>query len=168
MTKNNSSNNQVIDTGFFTIKGNILLSDNIFIQMSNITRVWTGQLPKKPLPLIPVIILIIAGIILFDIKIWLAILAIIIAGIIIFVNVKQTVYHGINIELNSGNIYSFICDDPSYVKKAFDCLSQCIYNKTNYNKYYKINLNNGVINSGVINSGNIESSTVAGEINNNV
>ena len=151
----NGKNNTLIETGFFTINGNSLTFDTHLLQMRNITRVWTGQLPKKPLAIKALIILVIVSIICFEAEvIWVGIISLLIVAYLIYRYKTQTIYHGINIEVSSCRTFSFVCENQEYVKKAFDCLNECICKESN-NNIFEINLNNGIINSGIINQSNV-------------
>ena len=162
-TNNNvGSNTTLINTGLFTIKGNVMTFNTHLLQLSNITRVWTGQLPKKPLAKLPLIVLIIVCYLFFRFNIiWAAVLTLLVIIYLVYSYSKQTIYHGINIEISSAQIYSFICDNENNVKIAFDCLSDCI-SKRNNNNIYEINMNNGIINKGEINN-----SKVIGQVKSN-
>lgn len=98
-----------------SIYGNGIDCQDTFIHTRNITQMWIGTIPKKPMPFIPIIIFGVVGLFLIQEKVLLGLISLAIARVIIFLNLKQTEYYGMNIELSSGRIYSFTSSDRSFL-----------------------------------------------------
>lgn len=165
MSKDNKKQT-TFETPTLTIAGNGIDCQDTFIHTRNITQIWIGQIPKKPMPMVPIIVLLAIGFGLFNVKFILGLIPIAIAIAIIFINYNQVTLYGMNIELSSGRIYSFTSSKRNYLEKAYDCIKNII--NRNLQVEYKVNLNSGTINTynfdnNTINS--IKDSTV-GSINN--
>ncbi|MDR2513604.1 MAG: DUF6232 family protein [Christensenellaceae bacterium] len=120
------------------IEGNIIRCQENFIQISNISQVWTGQLPKKPLPWLWIIALCAAG----AVALWqspdrfgnpqpvpvLLGLALLIAGIglgLWTANSNQDLF-GLHIEMSSGGTYSFVSSSTFFIQEAFETISEIV------------------------------------------
>ena len=80
-----------------TITNNIIETGTHFIQISNITLVWKGTIPKKSLPIILVLVLFVLGVSSFSVMKYLEIFSLLgiifigSCGWIIYENLKQKI-----------------------------------------------------------------------------
>jgi len=109
-------------------------NENNFVQLTNITQVWKGEIPKENLPVgmlfsgaLIGLVLLIVGLVSSAI---LAVIGVIIFGGIVFLayhlNSKIIQYYGLNIELNSGRMISFTSSDSKCITGAFNVLGNII------------------------------------------
>jgi hypothetical protein len=136
INKNDNKKEKVFKDAEMKITGNIVFCDNnTFIQISNISQVNKGVIPKSKLPLMPLafsgglgFILLLFGLTQRDATIS-AIFGIIILGVVAFViykNYKEINYYGLIIEITSGGSFSFISDDEKFISKVFNVLGNII------------------------------------------
>lgn len=146
----NNEKEKILENAILKIKGNIILSDNHFIQIKNITQIWKGKIEKQKLPLKNIIIsTIIALLIIAILKTnFIGILiSLIILGFNAFTIYKilnQTIYYGLHIELNSGNSYFFKSSQQDFLSDVFNVLINVIRDG-NIKTEYLINFGSGSI-----------------------
>ena len=129
---------------------NIMTYEGSFLQLSNITQVWKGKIEKESLPVVPLLIGGIVGIVLLffsSISAFFAFLGVIVLGIVVFVVYRHSQipqYYGLNIELNSGRTVAFSSTDVAFIAKAFEVLGNIVADRTEYGDAI-INFGNGTI-----------------------
>lgn len=145
LLKLNNKKEKIFKDATLVIRGNIILFSGHFIQISNITQIRKGNIPKDPFPLafllISCILIYLAFIFSFY-GIGIVVLLFDLGRIYTFF--KQVQYYGLSIELNSGNSYFFTSADKSFVGKVFDVLLNIIEDN-NSEANYMMNFGNGVI-----------------------
>ncbi len=140
----------LFESAVVNLKGNIINCQESFIQISNITQVWTGTLPKKPLPIMTLFICGALGFVCFSLIKLSVILSIAglglwcVVGIIIYRHNYNPTSYGLNIELNSGHCYSFLSTDHSFISNVFTVLRNIIQDNNTSNNYL-INFGTGTI-----------------------
>lgn len=154
--KIDNSKEKVFISSKVNILGNVITCENSFLQISNITQVWEGTIPKPAIPIIPLIISTLISIICFyfskDVELIILILpgvAILVIVLFVFskyINAPQ--YYGLNIELTSSNIYSFTSDNKEFINRAYNVLKLIIQTQ-NTNSNLILNFGDGIILNGV-------------------
>ncbi len=111
-----------------TIQENTLRWENHMIKAANISHIWMGNCPAKPFPVqFVLILLLIALSSTSPLNIIGILLALILYPLYWFYwNRKQENSKGINFEISSGIIYSFLCDNEEFTSQAYDLISDII------------------------------------------
>lgn len=139
VNKNNSQ--KTFNTPTLKIEGNGIDCQDTFIHIKNITQIWIGEIPKKSLPILYLLCLVVVGFILFIVNFFIGLIPLAIAAVVFIIYNKQITYYGMNIELSSGRIYSFTSSNKKYLLLAYDCIKSIINKPSDIG--YNINLNNG-------------------------
>ena len=130
------------------VEGNVIISENNLIQITNVTQVWTGPVPKKPLPYFWLAVLAILGIGAIGLRnvftVIVGVLLLAICTVIIYMHFSADAVYALNLELNSGRTYSFFTKRTEFVNKSFEFLTE-IFEQNNYTGNYLINFGNGTI-----------------------
>ncbi|MDR1547134.1 MAG: DUF6232 family protein [Hungatella sp.] len=123
----NQTNIRFIDSTI-TIEKNTIRWDNHMIKTENISHVWMGSCPDKPFPVRFVLILLLIALSgSSPASIIGILLALILYPIAWFYwNRKQERFIGINFEISSGKIYSFVCTNKEFTLQAYDLISDLI------------------------------------------
>lgn len=112
------SNEEEIQTEYFSIRENVLHFDHITIQLSNIARIYTGK-SKLNIPL-PIVIIFIVSIILLRFQPLIGVIGAGLSGFYLFTiyqkysNSKQFLVFN----LNSGHYYSIYFKDPIFMERV--------------------------------------------------
>lgn len=134
--------------GSFEIRGNCVILGNTIIQISNISKVWIGQIPPKYTYLIIGIILLLMGIGFFSLFIPLAIIICILGGGLIYLHVKTVKHEStFNLQLSSGDIFSIIVKSEKQDEicaQAKEIMIDC-FNDVIGTNYIEMNLQAGKI-----------------------
>lgn len=153
MSKDNTN---VIDTGEFKIKDNILSFKNSFILIHNISHISVSPVDKYPYP-ISSIVLGILGLLSASIPFTLTrivgLILIALCAYIIYKIIEKNKDLGeyLQINLNSGKILWFVCKDKEFLIKIIDVLKNCINSKSSN---VQIDLQNSIVTIG--NENNIQ------------
>lgn len=119
------------------IHGNTLSFNGIAIQISNISRIWLGEIPKSLWWLIFGVLWIPIGI-----------------GFLLIIYFFKKNKRTFNIQLNSGTILVLTSRQDSFYEQAFCAISECFTNRSS-DTMVTINFGNGtVIHGSVVNNGN--------------
>lgn len=141
------------------IQGNALCFEDNLIQLSNITRVWLGSVPKESLKFIPILVCILIGLFLLigGMRSGSPLLNVIglgfclIAVYFIYQYKSQKQLHAINMELNSSQYFSFFSEDKDFLKKAFQTIQSIMTDTEEKMNNTTINFTN----SNIVNNGNM-------------
>ena len=130
----NDTKTQEINTDILTVRNNIIEFKNYFIQISNVSEVEIAPIPKKPYPLLGIILSLI-GVLVFFMGIGKSAPAIIM-GLIIFAIGAFMLYkvyqknqnrgEVLILGLNYGRSFYFRCNDEAFLKKVLNVLKSCI------------------------------------------
>ncbi|GCF92696.1 hypothetical protein NRIC_05870 [Enterococcus florum] len=185
-------NNEEIETDLLVIKNNVLRFDRVSVQLSNISRVHTGEI--KPNLSLPMVFVFIVSLFLFKNWTLLGFIGLAVSGFHFYkfyqeyVNKKQY----LTLSLNSGQFYSILFDDKEFIEKARSAIENAFNKSTDatiniaenkiingdnhsHNAYGDFaNINSGTQKDNDINSHNSDSfnvkedhsSTTIGDINN--
>jgi len=144
---------KVFESPKITIRRNGLLFGGTVIQISNITRVWTGLIPKKPFPWLVFILLLVVIVSAFSVGAWESGNPILIVPIFPAVLVvvyagyrhhrSQVQFYAVNLELSSGRHFGFTSPDIKFIGKAFNVLTKIIMDAGNDNASYTLNFQDG-------------------------
>lgn len=124
-------NNEEVETDLLVIKNNVLRFDRISIQLSNISRVYTGEIkPNLSLPMVAVFI-----VSLLLLKNWplVGFIGLVVSGLHFYnfyqayVNKKQY----LTLSLNSGQYYSILFEDKEFIEKARSAIENAFNKNTN-------------------------------------
>ncbi|MDR3085794.1 MAG: DUF6232 family protein [Christensenellaceae bacterium] len=136
MAINTADTGKVFKNETVSIEGNIIRCQQNFIQISSISQVWTGQLPKTPLPWLGISFLCVTGLLTCVIGRGVAYptlggLLLIGMGIGVFAwsYAKNKDLYGLHIEMSSGHTYTFIAEDAKFVVQAFEALAHIVRTK---------------------------------------
>ncbi|WP_349948477.1 hypothetical protein ABFV83_08595 [Lacrimispora sp. BS-2] len=123
----NQTNIRFIDSTI-TIEKNTIRWDNHMIKTANISHIWMGSCAEKPFPFHFVLILLLIALSgSSPASIIGILLALILYPIAWFYwNRKQESFIGINFEISSGKVYSFICTNKEFTLQAYDLISDLI------------------------------------------
>lgn len=154
--KNSNSKEKIYKNSQIEIAENIMTYENSFIQLSNITQVWRGDIPKEELPMGTLIFFGSIGIIMigmgFAFSGFLAFLGLLLLVAVIFIGyriqmgIKQ--YYGLNIELSSNRLLSFTSSEKEVITAAFNVLGNIIKDGKTHDASF-INFETGSIQSSV-------------------
>jgi len=151
---------------WLNIYGNVLLTPNICMQITNISHVFFGQLPRKKFPVwtLPLLFAGIVGMIIgspdsysdvSEMIFALGVIAAIITVIIIIAYAFSKPLFGLHIVMNSGVTYTFTSDSPDFIEKAHGVLCER-FNRPGSETYMTLNFGTGTI---------VNNPKVAGNIN---
>lgn len=120
--------NIILKNSTITIQENTIRWDNHMIKAANISHIWMGNCPAKPFPVQFVLILLLIALSgTRPVNIIGILLTLILYPLYWFyLNRKQENFKGINFEISSGNIYSFLCDNEEFTSQAYDLISDII------------------------------------------
>jgi len=155
---------KVLESAELTVKDNVISFAGTAMQISNVTQVWKGSLPKKSFPAYPVVVgaLLGLGALIFGMSggggivglLGLAILGFV--AYAIWKHKSQMQYYAVHIELNSGRQVSFTSPQLNFIDEAFAVLSNIICEGNKGNKRYNINFGSGIIIDQMNDSSNIK------------
>lgn len=142
---------QVLDTPLVNIDGGGMvireneLEANSIVQIDNITQMWEGTVPRKPLKVINILIVVLIGYLFASGTLYPKLI-----GYIIFISLGYYFYNrytkarerAVNIEISSGRIFSLVSKDREFISKVFKYLSKIIIEK-NVNINQVINFETG-------------------------
>lgn len=118
-----------IETPYLVIKKNIMTWNNTMIQLSNISLVTAADIDLLPFPILAVL-LILAGIMLFNSSAALAILLLVLAAAWLYFwyreNEKCKEGAILTIRMNSGHNLHFSFDDKAFLLRVVDVLENII------------------------------------------
>lgn len=135
MKKNNLADNflgnkkdKTVETENLLVRGNQLQWDGVLIQISNISLITTSDMNSPVYPLWAAIVGILGLVLVFNSDTWfLGLLLILVAGAASYLwytklkVAQQSKY--LNIQLNSGRMYSILFRDEAFLKKVFHVFS---------------------------------------------
>lgn len=131
--------------GNFEINDNCLKIGNTIIQISNISRIWLGIVPKASTPAkISIILFILSTLCFFYSLYQVALIGIIISGIILFYYYKEEDKQTFNIRLSSGETFVIETKDNEIGQQALEVMINC-FNNTIGNQFVQMNLRDGKI-----------------------
>lgn len=112
------------------IEGNLLFLDNTLIQLSNVSHIYVGRLPKRPLPWIIVLAFAVAGVglILTDPYNVIGFIAAGVSLLILLLYFLQNNSMALNLALSSGVVASFISPDENFLKEVARTLQNVLSN----------------------------------------
>ncbi|WP_313582277.1 hypothetical protein [Lacrimispora sp.] len=132
----NQTNIRFIDSTI-TIEKNTIRWENHLIKTASISQIWMGSCTNKPFPVHFVLILLLialSGTIPGNIiGILMALVLYPIAWF--YWNRKQENSKGINFEISSGKIYSFVCNNEEFTRQAYDLISDLISKNSAASKF---------------------------------
>jgi len=119
----NQSNLRFIDSTI-TIEDNTVRWENHMIKTANVSHIWMGSCPSKPFPIHFILVLLFIALSGTRpgniIGILLALILYPIAWY--YWNRKQERSVGVNFEISSGIIYSFVCKNEEFTLQAYDLI----------------------------------------------
>lgn len=128
--------NTVFKDARIKIEANAIQCENHTIQITNISQIWTGRIREANLTLE-----IIASVLLINMTV-LRLFDGLFAGLTALACIGfLTLYHmvrkdeGLHVQLCSGDVYSFISENESFVNKVYLLLNQIIMNKKDMVNY---------------------------------
>ncbi|ADL04307.1 DUF6232 family protein [Lacrimispora saccharolytica] len=134
----NQSNIKFLDSTI-TIEENTFRWENHMIKTADISQIWMGSCPHKSFPVQFVLLLLLIAL---SGNSPANIIGILVAVVLypaawLYWDRKQTRFKGINVEINSGKTYSFICNNEEFTREAYDLISGLI-SKNNYASKFQI------------------------------
>ena len=142
------SKDKIFKSARIFVKGNVIITEDCVIQISSISSIWIGDIPKKPLPkwLLAILAILSLGcfyaggtFILFG----LVLLAI--GGFILYRYYTKSDLFGLVMELNSGKPYSFISTNKVFLQNVLNILSNILKDNKDSKLTYNINFADGTI-----------------------
>lgn len=132
-------NRKIFKNAQVTLEGNLIRCENNSIQISNVSQIWAGGLPKVRIPMNLVLVLLSMVFIgyYFINSTFIVITAL---GSVFFLVCNywiQVEYRGLNLELCSGEIYSFVSKNTVFVNRVYHLINQIIA-KNNDTTIYNI------------------------------
>ena len=126
--------------------GNAIVCGGSFIQISNITQVWIGEILKPPFPWIVVLIGIAASVALwyFKFEIIGITLSVIIAVYACAKAFKPKRY-ALNIEMASARVFSFTSTNAKYLQNTYEILQNIVFDGGLAREKIIVNLGSGTI-----------------------
>lgn len=124
------SDSDVLETNLH-IDHNALIFGQTVIQISNISKIWAGYLPKPSFPFMQVCILLGGGVIAVTKYTSLSVigLILILVGVyLIFKYISYKLIYTLNIELNSGTVHRFFSEEKQFINKMFQFLNAILVN----------------------------------------
>jgi len=118
---------KTIDTPTLNISDNILYFKDYFLLISNISQVSIAPLKDAPYPRWAIILILLGFAAMSTELIIPGILAISIGGLFIYTTYKKNLNKSerLVIELNSGNIFSFVFEDRDFLNDVLEVLMDC-------------------------------------------
>lgn len=121
-------NRKIFKNAQVTLEGNLIRCENNSIQISNVSQIWSGRLPKVRIPVnLVVVLLFMAFIGYYFINSTFIVIAAL--GSVFFLVCNywiQVEYHGLNLELCSGEIYSFVSKNTVFVNRVYHLINEII------------------------------------------
>ena len=143
------------------VEGNIIATGSDILQISSISRVWTGYIRRPKKSLVFGIIFLLIGIVSFseyikykDMSLGIFAGCFIVAGALCILGfmLKKVIYV-LNIQLNSGLTYSCGSNVEQFISEAFMILQRILLDGNKSNENYLFNFGEGTI---VNNSENVQ------------
>lgn len=122
-----SSKDKVFDNGILSVRGNIFTTEDCFIQVSNISRVYASEMPHKSL--LGAVLLALLGLFFCGLRqVPLGVMVIIIACIIGFVifNKNQQNKYALFLELNSGEKMVYLSSNINFLRQVANVLANIV------------------------------------------
>jgi len=112
------------------IEGNLLFLDNTLIQLSSVSHIYIGRLPKKPLPWAIVLAFAVVGtgLILTEPYNIIGFIAAGVSLLILLLYFLQNNSLALNLSLSSGAVASFISPDENFLKEVARTLQNVLSN----------------------------------------
>jgi len=125
---------QIIRAAILRVKGNVLLSGDICLQIKNIAQISHGEAEKRVFPAQPFFLLISVGLLGIALEpfinkssLYLLETVVIIGAIILIVSfIRQSPTHGVHIVMNTGTTFIFTSKHSSFVPTAYEALCKYI------------------------------------------
>ena len=112
-----------VNTPSFSIVGHLLRWEDTIIQIDNISMISIASFQQTPFPLLS-IVLILVGLLLIRYSIFVALLCLAGGGLLIWfwnIDVQKTQnYKYLNIQLNSGRVFSLLFESDMFLKQVLD------------------------------------------------
>ncbi len=123
----NQSNLKFIDSTI-TIEENTIKWENHMIKTANVSHIWMGSCPSIPFPFHFILVLLLIALSSARPGNIVGILLTLVLYPIAWYywNRKQERSVGVNFEISSGKIYSFICKNEEFTRQAYDLISNHI------------------------------------------
>lgn len=140
--------NDIIDTDYLKIYGNVLEWGNTLIQISNIARISNIPLTDTPFPRWTVVFLLLGmGSLDFSLVLGLILLAIPTISIVLWnmENKKRRKHTSLNIYLNSGRILSILFADKSFLEEVLIVMKKLIADPSVKSSEIIINIKDNVL-----------------------
>ena len=141
-------NEKTINTPQLAITGNIMAWNDSVIQLSSISSISTVPLALTPFPMWT-LLLFLGGLASFMTSLIVAIVCIVIGVIVIISwyqkNEEIKLQKNLIILMNSGNTFSFLFKDKTFLNQVFGVLSTIIAENGKEERHVKINISNSTI-----------------------
>lgn len=122
-------NEKKIEIPGFTITGNIIKWENTMVQLRNVSYITTGELPKKPIPLIAIAI-IVFSLALFGVSILVGFAGLAIGVVWLYLwnmeNDNRKKHIILSIAMNSGNMLQILFNDKDFLENVKKVLERII------------------------------------------
>ena len=153
----------LMDHGFIKVVNNALFFGDEVIQVSNITRVWIGEVEKNKLPerfgmcMVLGVLSVIIGF-AFPYLFLLALIMGVYCGLAYHKFISQKTKYGMQVEMNSGHRFAFFAADKSFLEEIQDTVTKVFLREKNVTRVFNLdnsqtnNIEN-IENAGVVSTG---------------
>lgn len=135
--------NQVYKDVVIEIEGTMLKWENRVCPLAAVSELWSGNIPNDPLPVTEFFLLLFIALSGFG-AISIALMVLLLAGILGYYTYRlrgKKGINGMNIKLNTGQVYSFIAESEEFTELVCRLISELI-NKQNVEAAYQIDFQN--------------------------
>lgn len=155
---NNKSNDLFIETPELQISKRVITFRNTAIQISNISSVAICSFPKKSIPTITWVLMVL-GLLMFTVNPIIGVVLLALGCVIIFKIYQDNQNPGqyIKIGMNSGTDYFFTSDSTNFLKDVTETIAYCINHPDEHRDNVTINIHDSKIENSPITAGNNKS-----------